>query len=188
MRLIELLSERKSVILSKWSDVILGSYPADASNFLNKQEDRFTNPVGHTILKGIEGIYDGILKDTEFDRVAPFLDDIIRVRAVQDFLPSEAVSFVISLKKIIHEEIGNDKGEAISRQELLALESRIDTLALMSFDIFMKCKEKIYEIKANEVKRMTFRLLQQANLLNESVENDAPEKNFIDLKRKEATQ
>jgi RsbT co-antagonist protein rsbRD N-terminal domain len=189
MRLNELLSEKKSIILGKWFDVIIASYPADTSNFLNKQENRFTNPVGHVILQGIEGIYDAILMDIEVDKVTPFLDNIIRVRAVQDFLPSQAVSFVMSLKKIIHEEIRNYKGEGIPVQELSALESRIDTLALLSFDIFMKCKEKIYEIKANEAKRMMYRLLHQANLLTEeTAENDAPEKNFIDLKRKEATQ
>lgn len=188
MRLNELLSEKKSGILGKWFDVILGSYPVDTSNFLNKQTDRFANPVGHTILQGIECIFDELLADIESDRVVPFLDNIIRVRAVQDFTPSGAVSFIISLKKIIREEIENHKGEAISCHELLAFESRLDAMALLSFDIFMKCKEKIYEIKANEVKRMTFRLLQQADLLTEAGENDAPEKNFIDLKRKEATQ
>jgi hypothetical protein len=29
----------------------------------------------------------------------------------------------------------------------------------------MKCREKIYELKANESKNMTFRLLQQARLI-----------------------
>ena len=188
MRLNEFLSEKKSVILGKWFDVIIKSYPSDTSNFLNQQEDRFTNPVGHAILQGIEGIYDGIFMDTVVDKVSPFLDDIIRVRAVQGFLPSEAVSFIISLKKVIREEIGNYKDNNIPAQELSELESRIDTLVLLSFDIFMKCKEKIYDIKATEVKRMMYRLLQQANLLTENEENDAPEKNFIDLKRKEATQ
>jgi hypothetical protein len=29
----------------------------------------------------------------------------------------------------------------------------------------MKCREKIYELKANEARNMTFRLLQQAKLI-----------------------
>jgi len=31
--------------------------------------------------------------------------------------------------------------------------------------VYMKCREKIYEIKANEARNMTFRLLQQAKLI-----------------------
>jgi hypothetical protein len=52
----------------------------------------------------------------------------------------------------------------------------------------MGCKEKLYEIKANEVRRLMFRLLQQANLLTETKENDTPENNLMDIKRKEAAQ
>jgi hypothetical protein len=50
---------------------------------------------------------------------------------------------------------------------LLLFESKIDDLALLSFDIYMKCREKIYELKSNEVRNMTFRLLQRANLICE---------------------
>jgi hypothetical protein len=50
---------------------------------------------------------------------------------------------------------------------LLALESRIDSLALFSFDIFVACREKLYDIKANELRNMTFRLLQKVNVSDE---------------------
>jgi hypothetical protein len=57
-------------------------------------------------------------------------------------------------------------------EEMTILEARIDEMALLSFDIYMKCKERIYEIKADEVKRMTFRLIQKANLICEVKEPD----------------
>ena len=43
-------------------------------------------------------------------------------------------------------------------------ESKIDTMALLAFDIYMKCREKIYEIKLDEVKgerERLFRLLER---------------------------
>jgi len=40
-------------------------------------------------------------------------------------------------------------------------------MALISFDIYMKCREKIYELKTDELRRMTYRLLQKANLVRE---------------------
>jgi hypothetical protein len=69
------------------------------------------------------------------------------------------------LKNVIRGEI--EAGEPVAAEELLNLESRIDALALISFDIYMTCREKIYELKANEVKNMTFRLLQRAKLVRE---------------------
>jgi hypothetical protein len=50
-------------------------------------------------------------------------------------------------------------------EQLSAFDSTIDDLALYAFDIYMKCREKIYELKANEAKNATFRLLQRAKLM-----------------------
>ncbi len=72
---------------------------------------------------------------------------------------------MFDLKKMIRDEMKTAKANA--DDEILELESRIDALALIAFDIYMKCREKIYELKANEVKNMTFRLLQRANLMGE---------------------
>jgi hypothetical protein len=35
------------------------------------------------------------------DTVSTFLDGIVRIRAVQNFAPSEAVAFIFHLKKVI---------------------------------------------------------------------------------------
>ncbi len=57
-------------------------------------------------------------------------------------------------------------------EELVIFESRIDAIALHAFDSFMKCREKIYEIKTNETKNMTFRLLQKAQLISQTKESE----------------
>ena len=77
------------------------------------------------------------------------------------------MSFIFLLKKAIRESLGNKIHETHISEELLLLDSKIDDLALLSFDIYMKCRERVYEIKADEVRRMTFRLLQRANLICE---------------------
>ena len=41
--------------------------------------------------------------------------------------------------------------------ELLDLESKIDSLTLITFDNFMRCREKLYELRAIELKN-TFAL------------------------------
>lgn len=163
----DLLLEKKSAILKRWFDVILESYPADTSNFLKKQKNRFANPVGYTISQGIEGLFGEILQGIDSEKASPFLDNIIRIKAIQDFSASQAVSFIFLLKKVIREEFEKEIKENQFSVELAALEVKIDELALLSFDIFMKCREKIYDLKAEEIKRMTFKLLQRANLICE---------------------
>lgn len=172
MELKTLLSGKRSVILEKWFNLILESYPPDASGFLRSQRNQFTNPVGNTILKGTEGLFDKLLGEMDSDSeeaVSLFLDNIIRIKAIQDFTPSQAISFIFDLKKVIREELKNENSGVESRisGELLKLESRIDELALESFDIYMKCREKIYDLRAKEFQDKTFRLLQMANLISD---------------------
>jgi hypothetical protein len=170
MGLNNLLGEKKSVILRKWFDVLLQSYPSDTSGFLRNQERQFANPVGYTLSQGLEGLLDELFSTQEMDfpRISPLLDSIIRIRAVQDLTPSQALAFVFHLKRIIQDEVGH-LGTAVSG-ELPALESRIDALALVAFDLYMNCREKIYELKANEVRNRTYRLLQRANLVSDGQE------------------
>ncbi len=190
MKLADILLENKSAILKEWFQIILETYPPDTAKFLKNQKNQFANPVGSTILQGLEDIYGELIKsEMDTERVSNFLDNIIRIRAVQDFSPSKAVSFLLELKKIITEVTGASK-ETPSSAEIRQIEARIDDLVLLSFDIFMKCREKLYDIRANEVKSRTFRLLQRAKLICEvdDDEADPQEHNFIDIKRKEATQ
>jgi len=186
MKLKALLSDKKAVILNRWFDDIVETYPAETTKFLKAQKNQFANPVGSTILQGVENIFDELLKGLDAERITLFLDNIIRIRAVQDFTPPQALAFIFSLKKIIREETAKGPLDTDISNELLELESKIDNLALISFDIYMKCREKIYEIKANEVKRMTFRLLQQAKLICEleEPEADLKENDFINIKTK----
>ncbi|MBU0567996.1 RsbRD N-terminal domain-containing protein [bacterium] len=155
LKLNDILTKGRKSIINRWFNLILNTYPE--SDILKKQKDRFANPVGHTILTGIEDIFDGLLAGYDPDKFLPLLDNIIRIRAIQEFAPSVAVSFIFLLKQVIREEV-KVKNNGIF-EELLALESRIDSLAAISFDIYMKCREKIYELKANET-RMALRLLE----------------------------
>jgi RsbT co-antagonist protein rsbRD N-terminal domain len=161
------LMEKKTAILKKWFEAVADTYPGDTAEFLKNKKARFTNPVGYNIAEGLEGLFDAMLHGVIPDTVSGFLDAIIRIRAIQDFQPSEALSFIFQLKKVIRKELGEVVRNRELADELTAFESVIDDLALFSFDIYMKCREKIYELKANEAKNMTFRLLQKARLIDE---------------------
>lgn len=174
------LAEKKNVILDRWFNEIIESYPSDTAKFLKNQKNRFANPVGSAIYKGIEDILNGLLRGDATADMCQFLDNIVRIRAVQDFTPSQAISFIFLLKKIIREVLGAEICNNGSSADIALLDLRIDDLGLSAFDIYMKCREKVYEIKTNEARRLMFRLLQRANLVCETDEKE-PEPEVINL-------
>jgi len=178
MKLENLLAKKRSGIIKKWRGVVVGSYPSGTQRFFAKEKDQFANPVGYTIDKEIEVLYDEIMKEGDSDKIASCLDSIIRVRAVQDFKPSQAVSFVLQLKNVIREAIEGEAPLNGLSGELQTLENRIDQIALLAFDTYSQCRQKIYEIRVNEVKNHLGRLLEMANLTIEipELEPDLSEK------------
>jgi len=167
VKFIEIFNEKKSAISSRWLDAMIASYPNDNSGFLMNQKDRFANPVGYTFTIGIEGIIEVLVKGEDFSESVSFLEDIIKVRAIQDFTPAKAMAFVFQLKTIVREELGKEIRQNQIYDALLDFESKIDDLALTAFDIYVKYREQIYELRTDELKRMTFSLLKKANLMSE---------------------
>jgi hypothetical protein len=167
----KLLVQEKDVILKNWIRLIIESYPAESLHFLQDNSDRFRNPVGHTIAVETELLFDKLFIDHIDDDadITVALDNIIKIRSVQDFSASEAVGFVFALKQVIRETLSQKGWEQIPTEELLKLESRIDRLALKAFDRYALCQERIYKIKVNEFKRRSNRLLQRTQMFDESV-------------------
>jgi len=171
MVLEHLLPQKRAAILERWFQLILETYPADTSRFLKQEKDRFINPVGYTISQEIEALYDELLQEMNSDKLAACLDNIIRIRAVQDFPPSQTIAFIFLLKKAIREELASEIAENRVLEELLKFESKIDKLVLFALDIYMKCREKVFEIRVNEAKaerERVLKLLDRTNLTMES--------------------
>jgi hypothetical protein len=140
MTLNNLLTKNRQAIINRWLELIFETYP----EFVKKEKDQFANPIGYTIKKGIEEIFDWLIQKDDVNRLFPVLESIIKIKAVEENTPSSAISFIFLLKQVIREKL---KIEDLEIKELLAFEAKIDKLANISFDIFMKCKEKIYELK-----------------------------------------
>ena len=160
MGLKQSLIEKKKSILERWFHLILETYPPETSKFIRKEKDRFVNPVGVTLSEGMEALYEGLLQEAEANQLSSPLEKIIQIRSVQDFSPSQAVVIVSLLKKAIQEEM---KGRI---EEWFDLESRIDQLSLMAFDIYTKYRERVYEIRINEIKKerdRAFKLLERTD-------------------------
>ena len=151
-----ILTDRKDVLVKKWLERIFQTYPETTTRFLAHEKDPFRNPVGHSLKEGLSSLFDGLVRSTDMESIRPALESIVRIRAVQDLTASQSLAFIFLFKQIIRVE---SKAE-IERypEEFAALEKRVDEMGLLAFDLFMKCREQIYEIRANEAKRMAFLL------------------------------
>ena len=167
MTLEDLLTDIRSKLVNRWLDRVMETYPTDATKFLRKQKDQFANPVGYTISKEIGNLFDALIHAIDPDEVTPILDRMIRIRAIQDFSPSQSLSFIFLLKNVVREELEKEIRENHLADELLVFDSKLDAVALLAFDIYMKCREKLYEMQVNETKTQVSRLLQRANLISE---------------------
>ncbi len=164
MNLESLLSEKRSLIIKKWRNTIVDTYPEETRRFFKKEKDQFSNPVGNIIDSQVGTLYDELIKGEDIGKISACLDKIIRIRAVQDFKPSHAIGFVLELKRIIREALGSKVSLNGLFAELELLEDRIDKTSLLAFDIYSQCRQKIYEIRVNEVKNHVGKLLERANL------------------------
>ena len=163
--------------MKRWLDLIFDTYPADTRRFLRKQKDPFANPVGSTLSRELETLYKEFIGKADSDKMASALDGIVRIRAIQGFAASEAVAFIFLLKRIIREETGKEvREDRLASEELLALESRLDDLALQAFDVYMTCKEKVFEIQAREARNHVSGLLRRAGLMAEIPDWDSDPK------------
>lgn len=167
MRLEIFLEQKKTTILKKWFERVIQTYPADTSKFLKSQKDPFANPVGGTFQRGLEAVLDILLKGWDQEAVNSFLDPLIRIRAVQDFSPSQAVAFIFALKKVVRDIFKKSKKHELEINELLEFESKIDELGLAAFNIYMACREKIYDLQASEMRNTTYSAFERAGLVND---------------------
>lgn len=148
----DLLIKKKSSIINNWVQLIIETYPSKTSGFLKSQKDRFSNPVGYTISNSAEKIFEEIINQNNIEKLKASLTDLIKIRAVQNFSPSEATGFIFSLKNVIRKELEQEVIEGKVLSELNELESFIDDTALTAFDVYMDAKEKLFKIRINEIK------------------------------------
>ncbi len=159
MRIEELIRQNDTAIKQRWLDYIIGTYPADSRNFFSNQKNQFSNPVGAALAKQIDSLFPYILTDASGSQTPAVLEDFIKIRAVQEFTPSQAIGFILFLKQAIIEVLGQEIEESGLYQELWEIDARIDKILLYAFEIYTKSRDQLFEIRTGELKRGMFMAL-----------------------------
>ena len=162
----QLLAAKKQEILNSWFQATVDSYPPETARFLKNQKDPFANPVGRTTYQSLVTLVDALTTGAGREVMTKALDPILRIRAVQTFTPSKATSFVFSLKQIIRQHLPGEGRDAGVNMD--GLDRQIDEMAMAAFDIYVACREKIYELKATESRKQFFGSLKRAGLIDET--------------------
>jgi hypothetical protein len=150
-------AQRRSAITQRWFDAVVAAYPEEAVRFFGSQRDRFANPVGVTLRRSLAELLDGLVEGREPDQLRDALDSVVRIRAVQDFTPSEALGFVTALKPILSDELRADP--AACRE----LEARLDPLLLAAVDHYVSCREQVWQIRITEIRNRSIKVLERFN-------------------------
>jgi hypothetical protein len=159
----QLLRDKRDAIARSWLEGILATYPGNSAALFAGAQDRFANPVGHSLRVGTEGILDAVLDGADVEELRKHLHEIIKIRAIQQFAPSQALEFVFRLKEVLRAELGGAATDPKSSAELAELDAQIDRIALVAFDTYVECREQVYELRINEVKRQVSWIMGKVN-------------------------
>ena len=168
------LIDNAEPILSRWFDRFLADYHPDGSGFMKREKDRFHNPVGQTFASETRQVYFALLDGAAIESLEESLRAILKIRAIQDISASRAVAPILSLKRAIRLELANEKDSPRFAGELIEFESKIDRAALLAFDIYTECREKIHQIRIKEIRNRSISVMQAGNR-DPNVAADVPE-------------
>lgn len=158
------LESRRRAVLDDWLKRIAASYPHRGEEYLAAGENRFANPVATTLTESAEALFDALRRGAGRDELGMLIDPPVRLRAVQQLSPAEAVGFVFELKGAVRRTLAKEIRKQDLERDLLDFEARIDLAALVAFDAYMDCREHMYKLRAVETRNAAQRLLERAGL------------------------
>jgi hypothetical protein len=135
----------RDAILETWFAEVLEACGAETVSFLAQEKDAFRNPVGQTLKKNLAVLLQELLGEMDSGRLEPAVAAVVRLRAVQSREGARALGFVFRLRTIVPEHLPEMAEETLSR--------RIDQLALLAFEEYVRCREQLAEIRLSEGRR-----------------------------------
>ncbi len=163
----------KNQAIQQWIAAVYETYPLETIGFMRTKKDIFSNPVGYAIQKIAEPLYDIIVGEKkDINETYEFLLELIQIRTVQNFSPEQAVGIILLYKPILQKLFLHKKQEKISFQEYLIMESKIDSLMLITFNYYVKAQSTIYEQRILEQKRQVIQLQRWAEKHNYILEKN----------------
>ncbi len=163
MKATEYFFNARAQVLDEWTQAIYSTYPFQTAGFLRTSKDPFTNPVADMTREAVSTVYEAVSGwDKKPADVRRAVDRFIHLRAVQDFLPSQAMLVFYLLKPALRKLVLPAMAKDGMQAEYLEAESRLDTITLMGFDMYVKSREVVAENRIKEIKNQHAQLVRWA--------------------------
>lgn len=162
MTLRELLAWRQAAVCGRWLDAILAEYGEVTAARWQREQDPFANPVGRALAGGLPPLLEAVARDGEPAAGAvAALEEIVRIRSVQDLAPSRAVGFVSALRDAIRQELSAEIAGGEHAAALAEVDVRIERLLLRAFDTYVRLREQVFRLRQEELKRSVASILRR---------------------------
>ena len=153
MNTLAVFREHKKALVDRWVEMVFSTYSLDTTGLLRTRQDQFANPVGEITTTLASYLYDAVAGEHIIpERVTEALTRFVRLRAVQDFSPSRGLGVIYVLKHFLRETLLPIFEADKSVADYLEAEARLDTLALMAFDIYLGAREAVSEQRIKEIR------------------------------------
>lgn len=150
MDLAEAFRCHRKKIVGQWVDYTLSTYTSSA--FFSREKDKFANPIGGTIREALDALFALLAKNSDPAEFKTPLDKVMRIRAIQEFAPSQAVSPLHAVKHITRDILAADTERCDLVGSLYDFEFAVDMAVLAAFDIYMECRERLYSVRIEEIR------------------------------------
>ena len=171
MSAINIFRTKKQELVMQWIDAVYGSYPLDTTGFLRTKKDDFCNPVGEITTTMANYCFDAVAGEQILEyKLKDALERFVKLRSVQDFSPSQGLGVFFAFKQFFREAFLEECIAKGYMGEYLEAESRVDTLCLMAFDIYIATREVLAESRIAEIRNghsQVVRMAQRHNLIPE---------------------
>lgn len=172
------IKQEKDTLLQKWVDKYYAAYPLGSTGFIRTSTDKFKNPIGIITQTSLSTLYDAAIgEDIEFSDVHNALNELVKLRAVQEMPPSRAVGPMAQLKTLFKEEVfdslvkNNNNSKVLQEifEGFFTVAARIDSLLLLSMDLYSADREKVFNLRVEEIHRSQSQITRWAKLREEKM-------------------
>ena len=166
MNALECFRGHKDEILRLWTDAVYATYPLETTGFLRTLNDPFGNPAGDMTREAALAVYNAVAgEDVTVENIKNALERFVRLRAVQKGTSGQSMGVFYLMKPILRERLLPRLTAMGEVDAYLAAESRLDSLTLLAFDIYMEARETVAESRIKEIRNQYAQLARWARTL-----------------------
>ncbi len=144
-----LLAARQQQIVDLWTERTLDSYAEPG--FFKQVRDPFANPVGSLVRSALLRLFELLRTGAELGALARSVDQVVRIRAVQEFTASQAVVPFLELKWVVKEVLAEEALRPALLAQINEFDCAVERMALLAFDQYTLCREQLYRNRVREL-------------------------------------